>query len=172
MQVFCKFSLLLKQNKEEEDEEEEKPNSVKEVNIYRLQGYKQCFKTNHAASRFLSLLGIMRFLWVGGGGSLEHLRKLNSFEIPCDPWSNRINSCALQVTHKCLFIKPVSGTWGLTVSSSKSPNQNLLQWYHVVCFSRACLTKNKYQSAKQVETDLRHKQLHLKKPDRFTQCTP
>lgn len=69
MQVFCKFSLLLKQNKEEEDEEEEKPNSVKEVNIYRLQGYKQCFKTNHAASRFLSLLGIMRFLWVGGGGS-------------------------------------------------------------------------------------------------------
>lgn len=66
MQVFCKFSLLLKQNKEEEDEEEEKPNSVKEVNIYRLQGYKQCFKTNHAVP---SLLGIMRFLWVGGGGS-------------------------------------------------------------------------------------------------------
>lgn len=63
MQVFCKFSLLLKQNKEEEEEdEEEKLNSVKEVNIYRLQGYKQCFKTNHAASRFLSLLGIMRFL--------------------------------------------------------------------------------------------------------------
>lgn len=59
MQVFCKFSLLLKQNKEEEDEEEEKPNSVKEVNIYRLQGYKQCFKTNHAVP---SLLGIMRFL--------------------------------------------------------------------------------------------------------------
>lgn len=60
MQVFCKFSLLLKQNKEEEEEdEEEKLNSVKEVNIYRLQGYKQCFKTNHAVP---SLLGIMRFL--------------------------------------------------------------------------------------------------------------